>query len=127
MSPLLTTAALLAFGIGLAHSLLGERYILTRLFRRDLPKLFGADTFTKRTLRFAWHLTTLAWWGFAAQLAVAAGALGPGGERTPEAAFLQVVAATFLASAILTAGASRGRHFAWPVFLAIALCAWLAG
>ncbi len=54
MDVLLVAAALLAAGVGAAHSYLGERYILTRLFRRqDLPKLFGSDWFTRRTLRFA--------------------------------------------------------------------------
>ena len=58
----LRSAATLAVGVGLAHSYLGERYILTRLFRRTpLPPLFGSDTFTRRTLRFAWHITTVAW------------------------------------------------------------------
>jgi len=56
----LAAAALLIPALGAAHSVLGERYILIRLFRRsDLPKLFGSDTFTRRTLRFAWHLTTV--------------------------------------------------------------------
>lgn len=130
MSPWLFAGALLAFGIGLAHSVLGERYILMRLMRRDLPKLFGRDAFTKRTLRFAWHLTTLAWWGFAAQMAWAAGTFGRGAGQDPDAApaaLLQPIAWTFLVSAILTAAASRGRHLAWPVFLGIAACAWLAG
>ena len=37
-------AAIFLFFIGLAHSILGERYILVRLFRRDnLPKLLGSD------------------------------------------------------------------------------------
>ena len=59
-------AAVLLIAIGFAHSYLGERYILIRLFRRDsLPKLFGGTEFTKNTLRFAWHLTSLAWFGFA--------------------------------------------------------------
>jgi hypothetical protein len=122
MSPFLAAGAVLAFGIGLAHSVLGERYILVRLFRRrDLPKLFGADTFTRRTLRFAWHLTTLAWWGFAAQMALA--------SRAPAAQspLLQAIAWTFLASALLGLAVTRGRHLAWPVLLAIAACAWLAG
>lgn len=122
MSALLAAGAVLAFGIGLAHSVLGERYILVRLFRRrDLPKLFGADTFTRRTLRFAWHLTTLAWWGFAAQMALA--------SRAPavESPLLQAIAWTFLASALLGLAVTRGRHLAWPVLLAIAACAWLAG
>lgn len=126
MSPWLAAGAVLAFGVGLTHSVLGERYILMRLLRRDLPKLFGRDTFTKRTLRFAWHLTTLAWWGFAAQMAWAAGALSRGAGQDPDAALLQPIAWTFLVSAIVTAAASRGRHLAWPVFAAIAACAWLA-
>lgn len=127
MSPLLAAGALLAFGIGLAHSILGERYILVRLFRRrDLPKLFGADTFTRRTLRFAWHLTTLAWWGFAAQMALASGALSAA-EPAGESPHLRAIAWTFFASAALGLTVTRGRHLAWPVFLAIAACAWLAG
>lgn len=121
MSPLLATAAFLAFGIGLAHSILGERYILIRLFRRqDLPKLFGDDRFTRRTLRFAWHLTSVAWWGFAAILVLAALP-----EGLSESAALQAVAWTFAASAAIAFAASRGRHLAWIVFLAIAILAWL--
>jgi hypothetical protein len=56
---LLYAAAALIALLGLAHSVLGEQYILIRLFRRDLPKLFGGPEFTWRTLRFAWHLTTV--------------------------------------------------------------------
>ena len=63
----LNIAAILAVTLGIAHSYLGERYILTRLFRvQGLPKLFGDTKFTTRTLRFTWHITTIAWWGFAA-------------------------------------------------------------
>ena len=65
MSSLLWTGAVLASAIGLTHSVLGDRYVLIRLFRRPLPKLFGGEWFTRRTLGFAWHLTTLAWWGAA--------------------------------------------------------------
>jgi hypothetical protein len=38
-----------------------------------------------------------------------------------------VIAWTFLASAFLGLAVTRGRHLAWPVFLAIAVCAWFAG
>lgn len=119
-SPLLAAAALCA-GVALAHSYLGERYVLIRLFRRtDLPHLFGSDLFTRRTLRFAWHLTSVAWLGFGALLVVAARgaeAAGPDG--------LRVVAATFAASALVTFAGSRGRHLAWLAFAAIAALAWL--
>ncbi|MEZ8826965.1 hypothetical protein AB6E04_21655 [Vibrio amylolyticus] len=63
---MLYLSAFLLVLVAFVHSILGERFILTRLFTRDnLPKLFGSDDFTKRTLRFAWHLTSVAWLGFA--------------------------------------------------------------
>ena len=66
---MLQLAALLIVALGLAHSVLGERYILVRLFRRsDLPKIFGSSDFTVQTLRFAWHITTVAWFGLAGLL-----------------------------------------------------------
>ncbi len=117
----LVGAGILAAGIGAAHSYLGERYILIRLLRRaDLPKLFGSDRFTRRTLRFAWHLTTVAWWGFAALFAV----MAAGTPAAPWRAVGLVAAASFGASAAVTLIGSRGRHLAWVVFLAIALAAW---
>ena len=71
---MLELAAVLIALLGLAHSVLGERYLLTRLFKRDnLPPLFGGTAFTIGTLRFAWHLTTLAWWGLAALVLLALG------------------------------------------------------
>lgn len=124
MSWLLGLGALLAVALGVAHSVLGERYILTRLFRRDqLPKLFGGTWFTRRVLRFAWHLTSVAWWGFAVQMAWAGGVFGEGAEPTVEG-LLRVAAVTFAVSGLVTLVASRGRHPAWVVFLVIAACAW---
>ena len=69
--------------------------------------------FTKNTLRFAWHVTSIAWWGFAALLIAMAG--GPPGLQT----LGMIIGATFLVHFVITLVASRGRHFAWPVFLAI--------
>lgn len=120
-STLLFVAALLTFAVGLAHSILGEKYILMRLFRRqDLPQLFGGSTFTARTLRFAWHVTTIAWWGFAAMLLLASrDALSTGNT-------LQILAVTMLVTSAYVLVASRGRHLAWPVFAAIAFAAFYA-
>ena len=56
---MLQLAAILIALLGLAHSVLGERYILVRLFHRELPQLFGGTAFTRNTLRFAWHITTV--------------------------------------------------------------------
>jgi len=117
----LWVAAILLAGIALAHSYLGERYILVRLLKRDnLPQLFGSDRFTKRTLRFAWHITSIAWLGFAAVL----GVLAAQGQSIPHV--LVAVAVTFVITALVIAVASRGRHLAWPLFLVVAILAWLA-
>ena len=114
MTNALYIAALLTVAIGVVHSWLGERYVLMRLFRRgNLPELFGDQAFTRNTLRFAWHLTTIAWWGFAALLILMAN--GP----PAQAVLGLVIGCTFLAHFAVTLIASRGKHPAWPVFLAI--------
>ncbi|MEM8962723.1 MAG: hypothetical protein AAGD38_14655 [Acidobacteriota bacterium] len=120
MNLALPIAAALLILIGLVHSYLGERYILIRLFRRDLPKLFGDDWFTRRTLRFAWHLLTVACFGFAAILIVATTA------TDFRHATLLVIAATFLITALIAGGFTKGRHLSWVVFLVIAVLTYLA-
>ena len=114
MTILLYIAAALTIAIGIAHSWLGERYVLTRLFRRgNLPQLFGGEEFTRNTLRFAWHVTSIAWWGFGAILILMAG-----GPPAPQVLGL-IIGGTFLVHFAITLIASRGKHLAWPVFLAI--------
>jgi hypothetical protein len=121
---MLTAAAILAFAIGVAHSWLGERYVITRLLRRkDLPKLLGSDRFTRRTLRLAWHLTTIAWWGFAAQMLV----LSLPSMRPASRPILMCISLTFAASGAISGIISRGKHLSWIVFLAISVLCWLAG
>jgi len=112
----LYVAAFLLFIVGIAHSYLGERYILMRLFRRDdLPKIGGSSRFTTRTLRFAWHITSVAWWGFAGVVVLLA---------HPPATSREiglVVGSTFLVHFAIVLAASRGRHLSWPLFLAIGI------
>ncbi len=112
---LLMGAFLLVF-IGLVHSYLGEKYLLIRLFKRDnLPKLLGSDWFTKRVLRFAWHLTTIAWWGFAAILYFLS---TPSHDVREE--ILMTIAVVFTISGVISLLFSRGKHLSWLFFFAIA-------
>jgi hypothetical protein len=120
--PLLVAAGVAAL-LALAHSYLGERYILIRLFRRGgLPELFGGVEFTQHTLRFAWHLTSVAWVGFAALLMNLASC--PDGSAWTEARLISV---TFAVSGVLALVGSRGRHLSWIVFFGIAGLAWIGG
>lgn len=110
MTTAMYIAAFLAVAIAAAHSVLGERYILIRLFREtSLP------AFTRGTLRFAWHITSIAWCGFGAILVLLArGDVAGDGVRW-------AISATFAASAVVALIGSRGRHFAWLVFGLIAV------
>jgi hypothetical protein len=122
MNSYIVIAAILTLAIGVAHSWLGERYLLMRLFRRqNLPHLFGSDAFTKRTLRFAWHLTTIAWVGAASSLLILASYPLDASARI----LSRVIAATFLVSAVVALVGSRGRHLSWVVFLLIAGLVWI--
>ena len=117
---MLLVAVFLIVLIGVAHSYLGERYILIRLFRRPLPKLFGSDDFTRKTLRFAWHITTVAWLGFAAIVfQIHTGEM----SRT---SVLTVIGVVFGVSCIIALAASRGQHLSWDVFGTISIACFLS-
>jgi hypothetical protein len=108
--------AILLVAIGVAHSYLGEKYILIRLFRSgSLPKLYGGTEFTKNTLRFAWHLTSIAWFGFAFIL------IHLSGGSLSENVIGNISACTFVLHGIIALVGSRGKHFSWPVFLTIGI------
>ena len=110
MNTLLYAAALCALALGVAHSILGEAYILKPLLKRaELPRLFGGTDFTARTIRLAWHVTSIAWFGFAALLLALTAPL-----MTYRTVAL-VVAVTFLGSALFALTVSRGRHLSWIV------------
>lgn len=117
---MLLTAVILIICIGVIHSYLGEKYILIRLFRQPLPKLFGDDSFTRQTLRFVWHLLTVAWFGFAALLFL----LHTDNVSNP--GLLNAIGTTFAVTAVTALVASRGRHLSWIVFGAISVLCYVA-
>ncbi|MEJ7806217.1 MAG: hypothetical protein WKG03_09905 [Telluria sp.] len=120
---MLHIAAAIIVVLALAHSFLGERYLLMRLFRRSehLPPLLGGTDFTKNTLRFVWHLTSVMALGFAVLLVQIAG-------HASAQAMATMVGAALLVSGMLPLVYTRGRHLSWlGLFAAGALCfAWAA-
>jgi len=114
MQGMLILATTLLLITGIAHSYLGERYILIRLFQREnLPRLFGGTAFTIGTLRFVWHLTTVAWLALACLTFVASrGAISRDDV-------LLVIGLAALLSAAFPLYFTRGRHLSWIVFVVI--------
>ncbi|UAB73594.1 hypothetical protein INR79_20785 [Vibrio sp. SCSIO 43132] len=112
-------AALLLVVVTFAHSYLGERYILIRLFKQDnLPKLFGSDEFTKKTLRFAWHVTSVAWLGLAAILV----ALTQPDLSKPLIG--KIIAIIFAIHFLIALFGSKGKHLSWVVFGLVSVLVW---
>lgn len=103
----LLSAVLLSF-IALAHSLLGERFLLGPLLAQPLPPPLAR--FHGRTLRMAWHLTSLAWWGLAWALV------------RPDL-LVTAVAVVLGLSAVVGFVGTRGAHFVWPLFVVSAYAA----
>ncbi len=67
--------------------------------------------FTKGTLRFAWHITSLAWFGFAALLLL-----------LPDSQILLVtVSVIFALSGVFSAYYTKGKHLSWLVFWVISV------
>ncbi len=116
----LVSAATVTFAIGLIHSWLGERRLLGPLLAPETRRgLLRESLFARRTLRFAWHLTTIAWWGLGAIFLVLAPAPLSGSARP----VLAVLATTFFFTGLVVLASSGGRHLAWPLFLGIAVAA----
>lgn len=116
-STALFVAALLVFAIGAVHSWLGERMLLGPLLAEGRRAgMLDKSEFARGVLRFAWHITTVAWWGMGAILLAYSRMAPDAGQRMG----LIVLAVTFLTTGVIILAVSRGRHLAWPVFLAIA-------
>lgn len=110
---MLLFASIILIACGLIHSYLGERYILIRLFKRDnIPYLFGSDEFTKGTLRFCWHITSVAWFGFAILLA---------NKSHTNGFVLYVISAVFFLSSLFSAYFTKGKHLSWIAFFIVSI------
>jgi len=114
----LSIAALLSATLAISHSWLGERLIVQPvLAMEDLPKLSGSRRGMRKIVRFAWHITSVFFVAMAAILLYFS-------RVSPDVAVIKIISVTYLLSAVITIVVSRGRHYAWVVFLAVALLTW---
>jgi hypothetical protein len=116
---LLFTAAVLLVLTAFAHSVLGERRLIGPLLARREGVL--ASDLARFILRFAWHLTGVAW----AILALILVQL----VRDPATARLWAAAGTgvgFTGVGLFDAIATRGRHVGWPLLAGIGIAALLS-
>jgi hypothetical protein len=137
MNAYFAAAGGLTFLLGVAHSVLGELFLIRRLASDHLPPvapfslvevrnmgLAGSGDLARRTLRFTWHIATVLGWTFAAILLRLALPSSPGPDREFVA---RATALSFCACSLLALFCTRGKHPAWVACLAIATFIWLGG
>ncbi|MBQ0961007.1 hypothetical protein KAK06_18775 [Ideonella sp. 4Y11] len=124
MNHWLASACVALIGIGLTHSVMGERRIFTP-WQASPPR--DVSRAHQVILRASWHLPTLLGLGLAAVLAL----LAAGGAPALRSAMLAALALAIGACGALVAVATRGRHQGGTAMLAtavlIALGRWQAG
>jgi hypothetical protein len=103
--------------IAVLHSYLGEKKILPRLLA-NTGSIFRDPALIRSILRWAWHLTSLAW--IALALLLVAMTRVPADARTLPVA---IIAGYLALSGLICFVTTRGRHIAWPFFLAAAATA----
>jgi hypothetical protein len=116
---LLFTAAVLLVVTAFAHSVLGEWKLIGPLLTRREGVL--ANDLARVIIRFAWHLTSVAWMVLALILVRLI--------RDTATIRLWAVAGTgvaFTGVGLFDAVASRGRHVGWPMLTAIGIAALLS-
>ncbi len=115
MQVALCSAAALIILVGVIHSWLGEIKIIMPLLAIEPRQGPLKSAFIRKIIRFAWHITTLAWIGLALVLvALLPAPLGAQGKLAVIA-----IAATFFISGLMSLIISKGRHIAWPLFFLI--------
>jgi|SRR5712664_883157 hypothetical protein len=117
MQLLFVSAGITVF-IAIVHSYLGEKRILPRLFANAGSMFRGDPALMSSILRWAWHLTSLAW--IALALVLVAMTHVPAAARTLPVA---IIASCLALSGVVCFVTTRGRHIAWPFFAAAAATA----
>jgi hypothetical protein len=117
MQLLFVSAGVTVF-IAVIHSYLEEKRILPRLFANAGPIIRRDPALTRAILRWSWHLTSVAWITLA--LLLAAMTRVPADARTLPVA---IIASCLALSGLVCILTTRGRHIAWPFFMAAAASA----
>ena len=122
-------AALIAFILGIVHSYMGEKYLVSPILRSEhlISALSGSVGLKKVALRVCWQFATIAMWGTATTL-VFLSALPFSHISLVVARIVSLTFAAYTILVFLTPGLRLihlRRHLAWAAFLAIAVLSWL--
>jgi len=126
MNRLFVAAAVLAFLVGLVHSVLGEILIFRRMRQRGFIPTNGGGVIGERHVRIlwaSWHVLTVFGWCIAAILLLLS-------RTSPQAAGSDVLATAIIVAMIVGSVfvfvGTRAKHPGWAGLLGVAILTWLA-
>lgn len=119
MNVLFIIAACVLILLGVAHAVLGEKLLIIPLTKEKSVDLFKKKPFTKNVIRFAWHITSISWWGMALVI------IDLAGVENPPLFSVHALAGTSLVTGLIVLIFSRGFHPAWIFFFVTAGCLWV--
>lgn len=121
------TASVLAFVVGLIHTILGEVLIFRRMRRDGFIPTDGGSALRESNVRIlwaSWHVLTVFGWGMALVLVwLAQQSLVSGTFRVLE----NTVAASMLVGAVLILIGTKAKHPGWVGLLGVAVLVWFGG
>ena len=109
----LIMASVVTIFVGLTHSFLGEKLIFSKLRLGNLVPTCVAPPLKERHIRIiwaTWHMASFFGFGFAVLLYWLA---FPSTNIEIETSFKLAIAVTMFLSALLVAGATKGKHPGW--------------
>ena len=124
MNKYLAAAGVLAFIVGLVHSILGETMIFRRLRTKGNILKSGTNVIGEGHVRIiwaSWHIVTIFGWLIAAGLVWLAALPVP---LQSQATLLSAIALAMIVSSLLVFIATKARHPGWAGLLGVAALTW---
>lgn len=119
------SAAILAFVVGLLHTILGERMIFHRMRRAGFVPTEGGQLLRERQVRIlwaSWHVLTVFGWGMALMLLWLARQSSVGATFS---ILENTIIVSMLAAAMLVLVGTKAKHPGWIGLLGVATLVWL--
>jgi hypothetical protein len=121
MNSYFAAAGVLAFAIGLVHSVLGERLIFRRMRAKGFIPTSGGQILREphvRILWASWHVVTVLGWCIAVALLWLA---QPSNAQLAQSAISKAIVGALLWSSMLVLVGTKGRHIGWVGLFAAAI------
>ena len=123
MNSYLAAAGILAFAVGLIHSVLGERLVFSRMRAAGVVPTNGGTVLLERHVRIlwaTWHVVTALGWCIAAVLVRLS---LPSAQGAAQSVILPSIIAAMAVSSLLVLIGTNGKHPGWAGLLGVAVLA----